>query len=146
MGLESLSSVDGLYKLRLNTNRQFGARNLTVVSEDLQIGLEEGTVFLVDSDDGVTGMVLLGRGTMRFTPGPAAERGQLKIFSGAESLNAGFDSAFIRLSPSEYARRVTTDRLTEQPVDARLVRRARSVFERESSKSFNVDLQDLSKE
>jgi len=146
VGLESLSSVDGLYKLRLNVNRQFGARNLTVVSEDLQIGLEEGTVFLVDSDDGVTGMVLLGRGVMRFSPGPAAERGQLKIFSGTESLNAAFDSAFLRLSPAEYARRVTTDRLTEQPVDARLVRRARSVFERESSKSFNVDLQDLSRE
>jgi len=146
VGFEALSSVDGLYRLRLNTSRQLGARNLTIVSEDLQLVLEEGSAFLVDSDDGVTGMVLLGRGTMRFTPGPVVERGQLKIFSGTESLAASFDSAFVRLSPGDYSRRVTTDRLTEQPVDARLARRAQSVFARESPKSFNVDLQDLSRD
>ena len=120
VGFESLSSVDGLYKLRLNTTTQFAARNLVVRSEDLELALEDGTVFQVECDDGVTGLVLLGRGVMRFAPTPAAERGQLRIFSGSETLAAAFETAFVRLSPSDFGRRVVKDGLTEQPVDARL--------------------------
>ncbi len=146
VGFESLSSVEGLYKLRLNATTQFAARNLVVRSEDLELVLEDGSVFQVECDDGVTGLVLLGRGVLRFAPTPAAERGQLKIFSGSETLAAAFETAFVRLSPSDFGRRVVKDGLTEEPVDARLLRRAQSVFARESAKSFNVDLREMSRE
>ena len=36
----------------------------------------------------VTGIVLLGRGEMRFSPTPDTERGQLRVFSGNETLVA----------------------------------------------------------
>ena len=71
---EGLTSVEGLYRLRLNTQQPLAARNFEIASEDLSILLPEGTVFLVESDDGVTGLVLLGRGEMRFAPSPASER------------------------------------------------------------------------
>ena len=145
VGFESLSSVDGLYKLRLNTTTQFAARNLVVRSEDLELTLEDGTVFQVECDEGVTGLVLFGRGVMRFAPTPAAERGQLKIFAGSETLAADFETAFVRLSPSDFARRVVKDGLAEQPLDARLLRRAQSVFARESAKSFSVDLREMTR-
>jgi hypothetical protein len=145
VGFESLSSVDALYKLRLNPT-PFAARNLTVTSEDLELTLEDGSAFLVECDDGVTGLVLIGRGVMRFAPTPAAERGQLKLFSGNETLAAAFETAFVRLSPTDFGRRVMRERLVEQPADARLARRAQSVFARESAKSFTVDLQEMSRE
>ena len=78
VGAEGLTSVEGLYKLRVNTSRPLTARNLEVTSEDLVIALQEGTVFLVECDEGVTGLVLIGRGEMRFSPTSAAERGQLR--------------------------------------------------------------------
>jgi hypothetical protein len=145
VGFESLSSVDGLYKLRLNTATQFAARNLVVRSEDLELALEDGTVFQVECDEGVTGLVLFGRGVMRFAPNPAAERGQLKIFAGSETLAAAFETAFVRMSPSDFARRVVKDGLAEQPLDPRLLRRAQSVFARESAKSFSVDLREMTR-
>ena len=144
VGAEGLTSVEGLYKLRVNTARPLSARNLEVTSEDLVISLQEGTVFLVECDDGVTGLVLIGRGEMRFSPTSVAERGQVRIFSGSDTLTSPFEEAFIRLSPSDYQKRVTTASLTEGAPQERLARRALEVFSREANKSFNVDLQDLS--
>jgi len=146
VGFESLTSVEGLYKLRLNTTRPFSAKNLEINSEDLVLMLREGTVFQVDSDEGVTGLVLIGRGEMRFNPANAAERGQVHLFSGDDALTTPFEEAFVRISPSNYNERVTTASLTPTTPQERLVRRAQDVFARESPKSFSVDLQDLSKD
>ena len=146
VGAEGLTSVEGLYKIRLNTNRPLTARNLEITSEDLVVALHEGTVYLVECDEGVTGLVLIGRGEIRFSPTSAAERGQVKIFSGNETLTSPFEEAYIRLSPSDYEKRVTTASLTASAPQERLTRRALDIFARESNKSFNVDLQDLSSE
>ena len=108
------------------------------------LSLHDGTVFLVECDEGVTGLVLIGRGEMRFSPTPAAERGQLRIFSGSDTLTSPFEEAFIRLSPSDYEKRVTTASLTPSASAGAADARAQEIFARESTKSFNVDLQDLS--
>ena len=146
VGVESLTSVEGLYKLRVNTTRPLSAKNLEINSEDLVLMLREGTVFQVDSDDGVTGLVLIGRGEMRFNPANAAERGQVRLFSGEDALATPFEEAFVRISPSNYNERVSTASLTPAAPQERLTRRAQEIFARESPKSFSVDLQDLSKD
>jgi hypothetical protein len=143
---ERLSSVDGLHRLVVNTERQFAARNLTIAAEDLKLVLERGTVFTVDTGEGVTGLVIFGRGEMHFAPAPDAERSQVRIFSGSDTLAAQFDSAFVRLSPGEYDTRLSKDSLTEVRVDARMLRRAQDLFEVEAPKSFSLDLQDLSRD
>ena len=142
--LEGISSVDGLYRLRLDAAKPLAAKGFRVTSEDLVVSLDEGAVFPVESDEGVTGMVLVGRGEMQFQPSPPAERGQLRIFSGRDTLNAAFETAFIRLNPSDYRQQVAALQLPAAPIDARAVRRAEGVFERLSPKSFLVDLRDLS--
>ena len=111
-GAQVVTSIDGLFRLRINTSTQFAARNLTIKAEDLIVTLTDGSVFLIESDGGVTGLVLLGRGVMQFTPGPETERGQLRIFSGDETLQAPFESAFVRLNPVEYEQRVSVANLT----------------------------------
>jgi hypothetical protein len=144
VALEGISSVDGLYRLRLDTEKPLAAKGFKVASEDVVISLDEGTVFPVHSDEGVTGMVLVGRGDLQFQPTPPAERGQLRLFAGRESLNAAFETAFIRLNPSDYRQQMAGLQLTAAPSDARVARRAESVFERLAPKSFLVDLRDLS--
>ena len=140
---EGLTFVDGLYKLRID-KRPLTARNLEITSEDLVLQMSEGTVFRVECDDGVTGVILLGRGLITFSPSAAAERGQLRLFSGSDTLTSPFESAFVRLSPSDYSARVAVSSLTEAAPDPRQARRAEEVFEEYAAKSFNVDLQDLS--
>lgn len=142
---EGLTSVDGLFKLRLNLAKPLTARMLRISSEDMTLALDDGTAYLVECDEGVTGLVLLGRGEMRFAPTPTSEQGQLKLFAGATELAAAFDSAFVRMSPSDYRRRVSGS-LNEAVPQQRLARRAEEVFDRESPKSFSVDLQDMSRD
>jgi hypothetical protein len=144
--IEGLSWVEGLYRLRLNTAQAFSARDLEITAEDLVIALQEGTVFLVECDEGVTGLILIGRGEMRFSPASATERGQVRLFAGDDTLVTGFETAYIRLSPNDYAELVNKDRLTAAMPDARSVRRAQEVFRRESPRSFSVDLQDMSRD
>jgi hypothetical protein len=143
---ESLTSVEGLYKLRLNSMRPFSAKNFEVTSEDFVLTLRDGTVFEVECDEGVTGLVLLGRGEMRFSPAIAAERGQLRLFSGDDVLVTSFEEAFVRMSPSDYGVRVSTTSLSPTTPQDKLVRKALEVFGRESSKSYGVDLQDLTRD
>ena len=141
---QGLTSVEGLYRLRVSQAAHYAARGLTITATDLLITLEEGSVYLVESEVGVTGMVLFGRGVMRFTPAPPTEQGQLRIFAGSESFVASFDSAFVRLHPSEYEKRVSVGSLTPARPNARELRKARDVFARESQKSFSLDLRELS--
>jgi hypothetical protein len=143
---EGLTSVEGLYRLRLNVTEPLAARELEITSEDLSLTLQEGTVFRVESDDGVTGLVLVGRGEMRFSPSPVTERGQVRIFSGDDTLSSSFETAFVRFSPMQFENRVSTSRLSPTTAAERTVRRAQSVFNDRAPLSFSVDLQDMSRE
>ena len=144
IGAQVLTSIDGLFRLRINTTVQFSARNFSITAEDLVVTLTDGSVFQIESESGVTGLVLLGRGLMRFTPAPETERGQLRIFSGAETLQAPFEWAFVRLSPFEYDQRAAVANLTPAAVNPRELRRAQEILTREGSRSFSLDLRDLS--
>ena len=145
-GAERLTTVEGLHRLSIKATSQFAAKNFSIKAEDLEIVLHQGDVFWVDSAEGVTGLVLLGRGDMHFAPTPEAERGQVRIFAGADTLTARFESAFVRMNPAEYESRASTASLTAVPVEPRLLRRAQEVFAEEAPKSFSLDLSDLSRE
>src|SRR5688572_14691266 len=145
-GTQPMRAVEGLYRLRVNPSVQFAARNLTIEVEDFVLTLQEGSVFPVEGEQGITGLVLFGRGVMRFTPAPQTERGQLRIFAGAESLTAPFDTAFVRVSPSDYRNLVNPASLLPTPVIARDLRRAQELLADDGPKSFSLDLSELSPE
>ena len=54
--------------------------------------------------------------------------------------------AFVRINPFEFEQRVADDMLVPLPVDPRVVRRAQATFDEDVAKSFNLDLNDLSRE
>jgi|KBSMisStandDraft_5_1062788.scaffolds.fasta_scaffold66472_1 hypothetical protein len=144
IGAERLTSVENLYRISLDTTKQFTASNLTLKAEDLDVTLESGSVFFAPTEVGVTAMVLLGRGEMRFHPKPETERGQVRIFCGSETLVARFDSAFLRLDPSDFNELVASDALAARTVDARDAKKAGELFTEDSVKSFQIGLGDLS--
>src|SRR5258706_558147 len=83
-----------LYRLRLDSSTQYAAREFTIGAQDVRFTLHSGSVFQVLSGEGVTGLILLGRGEMQFAPGPQTEKGQLRIFGGSETLTTPFGAAF----------------------------------------------------
>jgi hypothetical protein len=143
---ERLSSLENLFRLSLNPNKQFATRDLKIAVEDLDLTLTEGSLFVVEVDLGVTGLVFTGKGTVRFHPDPATERGQVRIFCGSDVLETSFDSLFVRLNPGDYEGLVSSASLQSRPVDPREFKHAQDLFREESAKSFVVDLGDLSRE
>ena len=136
-----LSVVDNLYRLSVNPAKQFNARNFTLRAEDLEMTLAEGSVFVIDTDQGSTGLILLGRGDMRFHPPSDTEKGQVKIFAGAETLESRFETAYVRVGDLKLHGDLA--QLTARAVDPRELKRAEQVFRDESGKSFVVELDDL---
>jgi hypothetical protein len=146
VGLERLTFVQGLYRLKLDATTQYIAHDFTITAQDVTFTLHSGYIFQVLSGEGVTGLVLIGRGEMRFSPAPDTEKGQLRIFSGSDTLTALFGAAFVRLHPADYETQVNASGLKGEPADPRQARRAQDVFAAEAPKSFNIDLHDLTRE
>jgi hypothetical protein len=142
---ERLSAIDGLYHLTLNRDRQYRVRDLTVSAEDLTLTMPLGSAFVAEAGGGITAMVLVGQGRMRFSPRPPAERGQVRIFSGREEIDVAFSAAFLRMNPYDFAARVTEASLEEIPVNRRDLQRAQAVFDAEVGKSFGLDLGEVSR-
>ena len=138
---QRLSSIEGLYRLSVNSSRQFRANNFRIASEDLELTLAGGSVFTIDTPQGITGLILLGRGQMVFHPAPDIEKAQVKIFSGSETLETGFDSAYVRFS--DVAPHADMSSLVSTPVNQDDLRRASRIFLEESAKSYVVDLANL---
>lgn len=143
---ERITSTENLYRLSLTRTKQYAAHDLTITAEDLELRLSSGSVFLSEIDQGVTGVVLLGDGDMRFHPHPETERGQVRIFSGSETLDTHFDAAFVRINPAEFESRLDPARLTPRDVNAKDLRRADEIFRQEIPNSFSLDLGVLSPE
>jgi len=143
---ERISSVESIYRVSLNTSKQYTARNLKIAVEDLDLTLTDGAVLVAEADAGPTALVLLGHGAINFHPAPETEKGQVRIFCGREALEAKFDTAFIRMNPADFDALVSTAALEVAPVDQRLLKRAQTVFGEESGKSFAIDLGDLSRD
>jgi hypothetical protein len=144
---ERVTSVENLYRMALNPQKQFDVKGLTLHAVDVDLSLAEGSAFVAEVDLGVTALVLMGQGEMHFHPTPPTERGQLRIFCGKETLDTRFDAAFVRINPGDFNRLVDSTRLTErQTVDRGDLRKAEDIFREESPKSFLLDLGDLSRD
>lgn len=141
---ESLSSVDQVYRLSMARAKAFDGTDFVVRAEDFTLTLQSGTVFTIDTEDGTTGLILLGNGEMRFAPTPETEKGQVRIFIGEDAVVTRFDTAYVRVGT--LGQHVDLSRLHGVTADSRTVKRAEQVFRTESAKSYLIDLGDLSRD
>jgi hypothetical protein len=139
-----LAHVSGLYRLSLNPAKQFAVRDLHVEGPDLVLHVKAGQMFVAETPEGVTGIVLLGAGEARFTPPDQAERTQLRIFSGAEALNEPFTAAFVRVRPEDFRAVLRAGSIEEQTPRPRDLGRAREVFDEYVGRTLQLNLMDLS--
>ena len=140
---EIVDAVDDLRHLRLNPDIQYAADNMVVLGEDLSL-THTGAAFVAQTEEGVTGLVLVGEGLMSFAPRPEAEQGQVRIFSGDDRLETEFEAAFIRVHPEVFASRVSTSSLVAETVDPAVFAEATRVFDEFIGLSFTIDLSHIS--
>lgn len=144
--LERLTAVSGLYRLSLDGGRQFEVRQLRLTAPDLTLSMDRGEGFVATTSNGATGLVLLGRGTLRFTPPDEAEQTQVRLFGGAPILETDFDQVMLRLHPSQLEPVIESDMLRPRTVDSGDLRRASNYFDDLVGRSLSLDLSDLSRD
>ncbi len=144
-GQDRLTSVEGLYRLHLNTKRQYRINNLRIGSEDLSMTIPTGFAYAADSDQGPTALVIVGQGDVTFSPKPAAEKGQIKLFAGEDALKSKIRSVFVRVNPYDLNAHFSDGGLVEDKVNPAALETAQELFDEHVGKSFGLDLNDLSR-
>ncbi|MFN2387183.1 MAG: hypothetical protein ABR576_13025, partial [Thermoanaerobaculia bacterium] len=130
-------SRSALHSLALERDRYFPAP-LRVKAEDLVLDLSEGGAFVAQALGGPTALVMVGKGSLAFTPAVRSEQRQLELFAGSAVLVADFDAAFLRLHPRDF------ELVFEGPPPsggpgAALLRRAEAIFREQVGLSYAVE-------
>ncbi len=142
-----VAALDSLLRLTLDTTKQFVVKDLVLELTDLTLKMHTGVAFAAESTNGVTALVLRGKGEVLFSPSDPAEQGQLRIFNGRAPLAAEIDSVFMRLNPAEFVERISSANLIPAPrVDANELRRAEEIFNDLAPRTYNLDLRELTAE
>jgi peptidase M1-like protein len=135
---QDTGSIDGLVHLSLGS-AAWRARGVTLHLEDFELQMEDGTLFSPPEEVGPTALVFAGRGRVRFSPAPAAERDQLRQFSGATSIDREVAWAFVRLTPGEFEGAVDADKLVPETASAARREQAERVWRDRVERSFMID-------
>ncbi|HEY7516455.1 MAG TPA: M1 family aminopeptidase, partial [Vicinamibacteria bacterium] len=88
---------------------------------------------------GPTLLVFSGDGEVRFRPQPAAEREQLRQYSGAEELRERVSTVFARIHPSDLHEVLSPVRMDPDPEAPRRLPNAQRFFREQSQKTFLLD-------
>ncbi len=144
--LTVLTTVSGLYRLDLNTEKEFTVHDFTLRAEDFEARVPHGSAFVSETESGITALVLLGKGAIVFSPAPDAEKGQVKIFSGQPVLKTDFDWLYIRLNPADFQAHVPGAVLTPRAMDQRDFRKAAELFQENLGRTYGLDLDGLSRD
>ena len=83
---------------------------------------------MVETDEGMTGLVLLGRGEMRFHPARDREGAGPRSSAASETLETRYRCGVLRFNPADFEALIAADRLLPRAVDPRELRRAEEVF------------------
>jgi hypothetical protein len=108
--------------------------------------MASGTAFVAESTNGVTALVLRGRGDVQFTPSDPAEQVQVRLFGGKPMLQ----HAGRRDVRADEPRGIRAARVGKEPdrhaVDPAEVARAQALFDDKMPRTYNIDLRSLTAE
>ena len=141
--LTEVGAIGGLIPLALDTTRSFRVRNLALSLPDFKLAMPTGAAFTASSAQGITALVLLGRVSVTFTPRPAIEQEQVRLFAGSPVFSSEAEAVFIRLNSSESSTLVSAGALVPTPAAATDVRRAIAIFDDRAPRSFTLNLADM---
>ena len=145
-GATAVAAVDGLVRLDLDTTQQFAARDLVFRAPGLTVHMASGAVFVARVESGATALVFRGKGEMRFAPDDPAEQVQVRAFGGRPALEESIEAAYFRLNPGEFASRVSAAQLVPVEIDLGDLARARTLFKEFNTRSYTLNLGDLTSE
>jgi len=129
-----------LYKIRIPSERFERARRVEVTHQDIRIAFTDAAVFYDNIPGLETALVIVGKGTVDFSPADPNERHQLELLYKKKELQDDIDSLYVRCSPSFFAANILVERDDASPaVSSRERDKATAAFSRNSPRSFTIE-------
>ena len=129
-----------LYKVRIPSERFERARRVEVTHQDIRIAFTDAAVFYDDVPGLETALVIVGKGTVDFSPADPNERHQLELLYKKKELKDDIDSLYVRCSSSFFASNIVVERDGASPAVSSEERdKAAAVFSRNYPRSFTIE-------
>lgn len=134
-----LSSVDGLYQLRLSANA-IPVHNITITHFDATLQLHDGFVFPILAGGKLTGAVFLGKATFIFAPNDPREQHQLVLFNKKPKLQSAMSQLFLRTSSNTLRSMFGSLDFTKGTPNPALYEKAMQISQQGNLNAFGVRL------
>ncbi len=129
-----------LYKVHIPAERFERARRVEVTHQDIRIAFTDAAVFYDDLPGLETALVIVGKGTVDFSPADPNEQHQLELLYKKKELRDDIDSLYVRCSSSFFASNIVVETDDASPaVSSKERDKAAAVFSRNYSRSFTIE-------
>ncbi len=129
-----------LYKVHIPSERCERAHRVEVTHQDIRIVFTDAAVFFDNVPGLETALVIVGKGTVDFSPADPNEQHQLELLYKKKVLRDNIDSLFVRCSSSFFASHIIIERDEASPAASSKERdKAAAVFSRNYRRSFTIE-------
>jgi hypothetical protein len=129
-----------LYKIRIPGGRSERVRSVEITHRDIRLSFKDAVVFYDNLPDINTAFIIIGKGSVRFTPSDAVERHQVELLYGKPFLEDDVEDAYIRCSGNFASSRIQVERQAGLPaVTPADEARASALFARSYPRSFTIE-------
>jgi hypothetical protein len=129
-----------MYKVHIPAERFERARRVEITHRDIRIVFTDAAVFYDDLPGLETALVIVGKGTVGFSPADPNERHQLELLYKNKELQDDIDSLFVRCSSSFFAANIVVERGDALPAVSSEERdKAAAVFSQNYPRSFTIE-------
>jgi hypothetical protein len=135
-----LANANRLYKIRIPAGRSERVRAVEISHHDIRLSFTDAVVFHNNLPDIETAFLIMGKGTVRFSPSDAVEKHELELLYARPFLEDDIDYVYVRCSSSFASSRITFTRGEALPaVTADETARAAAIFARNYPRSFTIE-------
>lgn len=134
-----LSSVDGLYQLRLSPNA-VPVHDITINHFDATFELKDGFLFPILAGGKLTGAVFIGKANFIFAPNDVREQHQMVLFNKKAKLQTPMSQLFLRTSSSTLRSMFGTLDLAKGSPNPGLYEKAMQISQHGNLNAFGVRL------
>jgi hypothetical protein len=129
-----------LYKIRIPADRAERVRSVEITHRDINLSFTDAVVFYDNLPDVETAFLILGKGTVRFSPSETVEKHQVELLYGKPFLEDAVDYVYVRCSNSYASSQIRITRgeglPAVTPVETEL---ATAIFSRDYPRSFTIE-------
>lgn len=139
---EIVGDITSLYRMVMPNGRAERVDRVEISHQDIRLTFTDAVVFYDNIPELETGLIILGKGRLLYTPSVEAEQHQLEMTYGQSGLNEGLEFVYLRFSPSFFKGHIRIEKSAgtrTEPVSPADIKRAYSIFARDYPRSFTVE-------